>query len=261
MSVKVTMLGCGSSTGVPEVGCTCAVCTSDNPKNKRLRVSIVVETGGKRLLIDTSPDLRAQALNCNISMIDAVLFTHGHADHIHGLDDLRQFSMLKDASIPVYADPVTLANLIQRFAYAFQPKPQRAWYRPSIIPHEIPVNPPEEFAVEGVRVMPFWQHHSEETRSLGFRFGNFAYSTDVNGFPEESLAKLQGLDVWIVDCLRYTPSYTHSRLEITLEWIRKLKPKLAVLTHMAHQFEYETLSRELPTGVVPGYDGLVLQST
>jgi phosphoribosyl 1,2-cyclic phosphate phosphodiesterase len=255
MSIAITMLGSGSSMGVPEVGCDCAVCQSPNPKNKRSRVSLLVETQGKKLLVDTSPDLRQQALANRISGIDAVLYTHDHADHIHGLDEVRSFNVRADASIPAWAEPHTLQTLTTRFPYAFKPKPQRAWYRPSLTPHEIPVSPLADFKVEGVKITPFWQHHAD-VQSLGFRVGNFAYCTDVNGFPAESLAKLQNLELWIVDCLRYKPSYTHSTLEMTLGWIAQIKPKLTILTHMAHDFDYDTLSRELPPNVIPGYDGL-----
>ncbi len=257
MSLTVTMLGSGSSSGVPEIGCACEVCRSTNPKNKRSRVSLLLETGGKKLLVDTSPDLRQQALAAGLRTVDAILYTHDHADHIHGIDEVRSFNIRADAVIPAWADPHTLNTLTTRFPYAFKPKPQRAWYRPSITPHEIPVSPLQDFTVEGVRITPFWQNHAE-VQSLGFRVGNFAYSTDVNGFPDESLAKLQDLELWIVDCLRYKPSYTHSTLEMTLGWIAKIKPKLTVLTHMAHELDYDRLSRELPTGVIPGYDGLKL---
>lgn len=258
MSVRVTMLGCGSSAGTPIVGCDCAVCTSGHPKNQRMRVSVLVETAGKRLLIDTSPDLRQQSLKFGIQTIDAVLFTHDHADHTHGIDEIRQFNIKREGSINAYADTHTLQSLTTRFDYVFKPKPEKIWYRPSLNPIEIPTNPPKTFDVEGVPVLPILQEHANEP-TLGFRIGNFAYCTDVKAFPEASFMQLQGLDVWIVDCLRYTPSYTHSKLETTLEWISQLKPKLAVLTHMAHDFDYETLSNELPTGVIAGYDGLVLE--
>jgi phosphoribosyl 1,2-cyclic phosphate phosphodiesterase len=258
MQLKVTLLGTGSSSGVPEIGCKCLVCISNNPRNKRLRVSVLVEAQGKHILIDTSPDFRQQALTNGITKLDAVLYTHDHADHIHGIDDLRAFNVMSNTALPVYADPRTLANLQQRFPYVFRSKPERAWYRPSLEPHEIPSNPLSEIDIAGVRVTPFWQNHAD-IQSLGYRFGNFAYSTDVNGFPEESFAMLEGLDVWVVDCLRQKPSYTHSRLEMTLEWIERLKPKRAILTHMAHEMDYDTLARELPPGVEPGYDGLVVE--
>lgn len=256
--MKITMLGSGSSSGVPQIGCACETCRSDNPRNKRTRVSVLVETGGKKLLIDTSPDLRQQALANGITAIDAILYTHDHADHIHGIDDVRAFNIAKGDTLKAYADAATTSTLSIRFPYIFKPKPEKIWYRPSLELIEIPTHPLREFKVEGVTVRPVLQGHAATT-SLGFRIGNFAYSTDVNEFSEESFSRLEGLDVWIVDCLRYTPSYTHSRLELTLEWIKRLKPKLAVLTHMAHEMEYERLLRELPEGIIPGYDGLVLE--
>lgn len=255
--MKVTMLGCGSSFGVPEIGCACSVCTSTNPRNRRTRVSILIETLGKRLLVDTSPDLREQALQHKLNAIDAVLYTHDHADHVHGLDDLRQFNFRMDREIAVYADVDTATHLRQRFPYAFQPKPAKAWYRPSLRHVPIPTQPLAPFEAEGVSVLPILQRHAAST-SLGFRIGNFAYSTDVNELDDEAFSRLMGLEVWIVDCLRYSPSYTHSRLENTLQWIERAKPKLAVLTHMSHEMDYDTLAGELPAGVVPGYDGLQL---
>jgi phosphoribosyl 1,2-cyclic phosphate phosphodiesterase len=260
MSITITMLGCGSSSGTPIVGCDCAVCRSDHPRNKRLRVSVLVETEGKRLLIDTSPDLREQSIRFGIQTIDAVLYTHDHADHTHGIDEVRQFNVKKGDSINAYADAHTLECLKSRFPYVFQGKPEKVWYRPALNGIVIPTEPTADFLAEGVRVTPILQKHANSP-TLGFRIGNFAYCTDVREFPEASFAQLEGLDVWIVDCLRYTPSYTHSQLDITLGWISKLKPKLAVLTHMAHDFDYEHLSTELPTGVVPGHDGLVLHSS
>ena len=252
--MKVTILGCGASPGVPEIGCHCAVCRSDNPRNKRLRASLHVETRGKRLLIDTSPDLRVQALSNGIEDIDAVIYTHDHADHTHGIDDLRIFNVRKGTTIPVYGDQTTLAALQNKFAYAFLPKPTRAWYRPALDAREIPA-PLQPFQVLEVPILPILQHHAESS-TLGFRIDDFAYSTDTNGFPDESWPKLEGLKLWIVDCLRYTPSYTHSRLELTLQWVEKLKPELTVLTHMSHDMDYETLSKELPAGVVAAYDGM-----
>ncbi len=257
--MKIIMLGCGSSTGVPEIGCECAVCASKDPKNQRSRVSIHIEVGGAHILIDTSPDLRLQAISNGIKRVDAILYTHDHADHTHGIDDIKSFNRLQDAPIPIYANEETMASLKERFSYAMQPRPEGVWYRAAVIPHIIPESL-KDFDVLGVRVTPILQNHARMT-SLGFRIGNFAYSTDVNGFSEESFAKLEGLDVWIVDCLQYASSYTHSRLELTLEWIARLKPKRAIFTHMAHQFDYATLAAELPPGVEPGYDGLIIEST
>ena len=255
--MKVTILGCGASGGVPLIGCDCATCTSTNPKNKRTRVSILIETNGINLLIDSSPDLRQQALRHNIRRIDAVLYTHDHADHTSGLDDLRAFNYLSDEMLPIYGNVATLESIKQRFSYAFLPKPS-FWFRPGLIAHPLADKPLQEFEVSGVRVMAFEQLHGKG-KTLGYRIGNIAYSTDTDVLPEAAFAALQGVDIWIVDCLRYTKSPSHSNLENTLQWIAKIKPRLAVLTHMGHELEYDYLSKELPGGVVPGYDGMVLE--
>ena len=256
--MRVTILGCGSSGGVPVIGCDCSVCTSDNPKNKRMRVSVLVEAGGINLLIDSSPDLRQQALCNSIRRIDAVLYTHDHADHTHGIDDLRSFNYLSDESLPVYGSAETLALLQQRFAYAFLPKPESVWYRPSLIPHILPDEAVHHFNIGDIAITSFEQMHGK-FKTLGYRIGNFSYSTDVDVLPETAFEALERTEVWLVDCLRYGKSYSHSNLENTLGWIDRVKPKLAVLTHMAHEFDYDTLAAELPPGVVPGYDGMVIE--
>ncbi len=255
--MRVTMLGCGASNGVPLVGCDCAVCTSADPRNKRSRVSIFVEIDGVNILIDTSPDLRQQALNNGIRRVDAVLFTHDHADHTHGIDDLRSFNYLSNQAIPAFADTRTMESLMQRFDYAFLPKPSPTWYRPGIAMHEVDISKSNEFSVLGIQVKAFMQEHGRII-SLGFRIGNMAYSTDVNALPEASWETLRGVEVWIVDCLRYTASPSHSMLAETLRWIERVNPKRAILTHMSHELEYNALKAQLPSGVEPGYDGLVI---
>jgi phosphoribosyl 1,2-cyclic phosphate phosphodiesterase len=257
MTMKVTVLGCGNSAGVPMIGCTCKVCTSDNPKNNRTRVSVFVEVGGLRLLIDSSPDLRQQALRNGISRVDAVLYTHEHADHAHGIDDLRSFNYMSDEPLPVYSNAETIKALQQRFNYAFLPK-DAIWFRPSLIPHVLPDASPGEFGINDISISYFDQLHGK-FKTLGYRIGKFSYSTDVDILPEEALKALEGTEVWIVDCLRYKKSYSHSSLENTLHWIKRIKPKLAVLTHMSHEFDYDTLVKELPSGVVPGYDGMIVE--
>ncbi|MBY0407988.1 MAG: MBL fold metallo-hydrolase [Rickettsiales bacterium] len=256
--MRVTLLGSGSSAGVPEVGCVCEVCRSDNPKNKRTRASLLIEVDGKNLLVDTSPDLRQQALREGFSRVDAVLYTHDHADHTGGIDDMRAFNVRADAPIPVYGDHATLELLKQRYAYAFLPKPERAWYRPCLVAHVLPEDAVFDFEVLGVKVTAFAQIHGK-IKTFGYRVGNFAYSTDVEQLPETAFAALAGVDTWIVDCLRYSESYTHSNFQRTLEWIERVGPRLAILTHMAHDFDYTKLSSALPAGVVAGYDGIVAQ--
>ncbi|NBX03366.1 MAG: MBL fold metallo-hydrolase [Alphaproteobacteria bacterium] len=256
--MRVTILGCGTSSGVPLIGCDCPVCTSKNSKNNRTRVSVLVETEGKNLLIDTSPDLRQQALRENIRRIDAVLYTHDHADHINGMDDMRSFNWLSKDTIPVFGNSHTINSLKTRFGYAFQPKPEGLWSRPSLTPNLIPDGKRAEFEALGIKIIAFEQIHGSGM-SLGFRVGDFAYSTDTSELEDSAFEALAGVDVWVVDCLKFTPTYNHSHLDKTLGWIERVKPKLAILTHMSHEFDYEALSSQLPSGVVVGYDGLCVE--
>ncbi len=247
--MKVRILGCGTSGGVPRIGNRWGDCDPANPKNRRSRVSLLVEEGEHRLLIDTSPDLRAQLLDANVQDIDAVFWTHDHADHTHGLDDLRGLMHLRDGRpIPCYSDAATLVSLRKRFAYVFHGSGD---YRPSAQarPLEGPVQ------VGPMTVIPFEQEHGPLT-SLGFRIGAMAYSTDVTGFPPESEPVLHGLDLWVVDCLRPDPHPTHAHLDLTLEWIAHYKPKRAILTHMDISMDYAALRSILPDGVEPAFDGM-----
>ncbi len=247
--MKVRILGCGTSGGVPRIGNRWGACDPANPKNRRSRVSILVEEADHRILIDTSPDLRQQLLDADVQDIDAVFWTHDHADHTHGLDDLRGLMHLRDGrSMPCYSDAGTLASLRKRFGYVFHGSHD---YRPSAEARELegPVQ------VGPMTVVPFVQDHGPVT-SLGFRIGRMAYSTDVIGFPPESEPLLDGLDLWIVDCLRPEPHPTHAHLDMTLGWIERYKPGSAVLTHMDISMDYETLKQQLPAGVEPAYDGM-----
>jgi phosphoribosyl 1,2-cyclic phosphate phosphodiesterase len=257
--MRVTLLGCGSSGGTPLIGCQCRVCLSDNPKNKRTRASVLVDIGKRRFLIDTSPDLREQALANKLNRVDAVLYTHSHADHANGIDDMRSFNFLSGDAIPAYGDEATLKDLKERFPYVFLPKPDNVWFRPCLTLNPLPQKPVQTVSILGAPVTVFEQRHGK-TNTLGYRFGNIAYSTDVDEFSEPALEALAGLDVWIVDCLRYTASYSHSDFRRTLGWIEQIRPKKTVLTHMAHDFDYDKLASELPEGVVPGYDGMVIEA-
>ena len=256
--MRVTVLGSGASSGVPLIGCDCSVCSSSNPKNRRTRVSILIEVGNSKLLVDTSPDLRTQAISNGIKKVDAIFFTHAHADHVHGIDDTRSFNYHLNQHINIYGDNETLAEIQQRFPYAFKPAiPEYGWFRPCLVPNIIG----EEmlpFKVTGeFEVRPFRQFHGK-IQTLGLRVNDFAYSTDVNNLPEESFQALRNTKIWLVDCLRYHPAPTHAHLEMTLDWIERVKPELAILTHMGHEFDYETLLKELPASVVPAYDGMVI---
>jgi phosphoribosyl 1,2-cyclic phosphate phosphodiesterase len=255
--MRVTMLGCGPSWGVPRIGNVWGACDPDNPKNRRTRCAVLVEDHGNVVLIDTPPDLRQQLLAAQTTKIDAVLFTHAHADHSHGIDDLRSVNRMIGKPLPIYADPQTLDELKTRFRYIFAPvdaEARTAFYKPAVEPHEI-AGP---FTVAGMDVVPFVQDHGF-SKTLGFRFGRFAYSTDVFMLDEAAFAALAGVEVWIVDCIRYAVHVTHSHLERTLSWIERVKPRRAILTHMDESLDYDTLQRMLPAGVEPGYDGLVIE--
>jgi phosphoribosyl 1,2-cyclic phosphate phosphodiesterase len=253
--MKVTLLGCGSSGGVPLVNGHWGNCDPGNPRNRRRRASVLIEEGGRRLLIDTSPDLRLQMLDAMVDRLDAVLFTHDHADHCHGLDDLRAFAFLQ-GPIPAYMSAETQQRLAQRFGYAlFSLNSSEGLYRPMLDDRVISLAP---FEAAGFPVLPILQDHGYGQSTLGFRIRNFAYSTDVVNFSQDSLGQLQGLDLWIVDCLQEQPHSTHAHLARSLEWIAEVKPKRAVLTHMNHTLDYDWLAVSCPTGVEPGYDGLVV---
>ncbi len=253
--IRVTILGCGSSAGVPLIGCECAVCQSDNPRNKRLRTSIMVETQGKRLLIDTSPDLRQQALRAGFKTIDAILYTHAHADHTHGIDDVRSFNFHANKVIPVYGDLATVEEIQKRFDYSFLPPSPHGWFRACLAGNVI--EPYQRFSVEGIDITPFPQEHGR-VNSMGFRIGDVAYSTDVKVIPDAAFEVLQGVDTWIVDCLGLRDVPTHAHVDLTLEWIARVKPRRAILVHMGHELEYEAFKAQLPSGVEPAYDGMVL---
>jgi phosphoribosyl 1,2-cyclic phosphate phosphodiesterase len=255
--MRATILGCGPSWGVPRIGGDWGKCDPANPRNRRRRVSALVEEGGASLLIDTSPDLREQLLDANVRRIDAVLFTHAHADHLHGIDDLRSVNRLMQGAIPIYASREALNEIRQRFGYVLTAPSahwHRAYYKPVLEPHAID----GPFTAAGVPVTPFAQSHGY-SQTLGFRIGKMAYSTDVIDLDEAAFAALAGIELWIVDCIRREPHVTHSHLEKTLAWIARVKPRHAVLTHMDESLDYETLKRELPAGVEPAYDGLVVE--
>jgi phosphoribosyl 1,2-cyclic phosphate phosphodiesterase len=253
--MRVTVLGCGTSSGVPVIGCGCAICASGEPRNRRRRCAILIDQGATRLLVDTPPDLRCQCLDAGVDRVDAVLYSHAHADHINGIDDIRQLNIAMDRVIDAYADGAVLARIRERFDYAFQPPdPARGWWRPTLNP----IVMEGRFQVGEVAIEPFEQAHGR-TPTWGFRSGAFAYSPDVKVLPEAAMAALEGVEVWLVDCLRDRPHPTHAHLDQTLDWIAKIRPQRAVLTHMNHEFDYWELRNRLPRGVEPAYDGMVLE--
>lgn len=256
--MKITILGCGAAPGVPAVSSGWGRCDPANPKNRRRRASILVEEEGATVLVDTSPDLRDQLLDAGVRRLDAVLFTHAHADHIHGLDELREVNRAMGGPIPVYGEAETLKVLEYRFAYAFQGIPEgKPIFRPWLIPHVI--EPGQEIAVGPLPARAFIQDHGYGAVTLGYRFGDAAYSTDLIDLPAASKDVLRGLKLWIVGALQDAPHVTHASLDQVLAWIGELTPERAVITHMSNGLDYDTLVRRLPVGVTPGFDGLTAE--
>lgn len=253
--MRVTILGCGGSLGVPMVGNHWGRCDPAEPRNRRLRPSILVATESTTVLVDASSDCRAQLLAAAVERIDAVLFTHAHADHVHGIDDLRALTFRRQQPIPAYADEPTSRDLIERFGYALDGADvDRGSYRPILNLRRID----GPFAVGDLPVVqPFVQRHGPGT-SLGFRLGAFAYSTDVVDLDEAAFAALDGLDTWVVDACRDEPHPSHAHVAKALEWIARVKPRRAFLTHMNHTLDYASLRAALPPGIEPAYDGLVI---
>jgi phosphoribosyl 1,2-cyclic phosphate phosphodiesterase len=257
--MKVTILGCGTSSGVPRIGGpdgagNWGLCDPANPKNRRRRVSVLVEAAGKRVLVDCGPDCREQLLWARVAHLDAVIITHDHADHAHGIDDLRQLFHAMGRPVDVWASPATFAVLKSRFDYVFHGAPG---YPASCTAHDL-VAP---LRLGDLLVTPFPQLHGD-IESTGVRFDcggkSLAYSTDVKGFDVRADVALSGLGLWIVDALRREPHPTHSHLAQTLDWISERRPGRAVLTHMDQSMDYATLRSELPAHVEPGFDGMVI---
>ncbi|MEI9852875.1 MAG: MBL fold metallo-hydrolase [Sphingomonas sp.] len=255
MSLKVTVLGCGTSSGVPRIGGDWGNCDPANPRNARTRVSILVESETTRLMVDTSPDMRAQLLAAGVIHLDAVLWTHDHADHTHGIDDLRQVMHHRGSAVPGYGHPATMRRLRDRFAYAFD---GRDGYRATIVAHDMGEG---ETPIGDIAVRWVAQPHGN-IHSSGFRFDrdgrSVAYATDFHVVTDHMLALYAGVDLLIIDALREKPHPTHAHLAMTLEAIERIRPGCAILTHMDQSMDYETLRATLPPGVAPGYDGQVI---
>jgi phosphoribosyl 1,2-cyclic phosphate phosphodiesterase len=261
--VRFTILGCGSSGGVPRLGGHWGECDPTNPRNMRRRCSLLIEResegGITRVLIDSSPDLRAQLLDAGIGALDAVVYTHAHADHVHGIDDLRMIVFNMRQRLPVWADGDTQNALYARFGYAFV-QPEDSPYPPILDMHTID----GPFEIEGaggaIRLTPFQVNHGS-IDALGFRVGDLAYLPDVAAIPEDVWPVLSGLDCWILDALRRTPHPTHAHLALSLEWIARAAPRRAVLTNMHIDLDYQTVEEETPAHVTPAYDGMILRYT
>jgi phosphoribosyl 1,2-cyclic phosphate phosphodiesterase len=253
--MRITVLGCGTSSGVPMIGCDCAVCRSTNPRNRRRRCALLVDWQGQRILIDTGPDLRMQLLDAGVRAIDALIYTHAHADHVHGIDDLRALNNVMGRPIAAYAHRSVFDRIRSRFEYAFQSNQgEQGFWRPELTPHEID----GPFQIGHAEVVPFVQRHGRG-ESWGFRFGPFAYSTDCDQLDEHAFGVLEGVEVWIADALRDRPHPSHAHLERTLAWIGRVQPRQAYLTHTNHEVDYDEWLARLPAGVEPAYDGLVIE--
>jgi phosphoribosyl 1,2-cyclic phosphate phosphodiesterase len=258
--IRATLLGTGGSAGVPMIGGVdghgdWGACDPAEARNGRTRTSIHIEGRAGGLLVDTGPDLRAQLLSCGISRVEAVLYTHAHADHITGLDDVRILNRIAGIPLPAYATEATLADLQVRFPYAFRPWKPPGFYRPVLVPQL--VVPGQRITAAGMDVQLFEQDHGF-TRTLGLRIGDFAYSTDLVALGAAAMACLEGLDTWVVSCFQIAPHQTHAQLAQVLAWVRALRPRRTILTHMGVEMDWATLRNTLPPGVEPGYDGMVI---
>jgi phosphoribosyl 1,2-cyclic phosphate phosphodiesterase len=263
--MRVILLGTGGSAGVPMIGGPdgsgdWGACDPEEPRNRRTRASIVVESGeGTRLLVDTSPEMRAQLLACQVPQVDAILYTHAHADHITGLDDVRILNRIAGRPLDAFAARATLEELTHRFAYAFRPWQPPGFYRPVLVAHEVVAG--AMIAAAGMQVQLLDQDHGF-SRSLGLRIGDFGYCTDVVGLDDAALALLAGVDTWVVDCfLRKGPHKTHADLPQVLAWVQRVGARRTVLTHMGTDMDWAWLTANLPPGIEPGHDGMVLELT
>ncbi len=255
------MLGCGGSAGVPMLGGAdgtgdWGVCDPAEPRNRRSRASIVLEAAdGVRLLVDTGPDLKPQLLACGIGRVDSILYTHAHADHVAGLDDVRTLNRILDRPITVHGTAAVLAELHQRFAYAFRPWAPPGFYRPVLVPREVAAG--DRLAAGGMELALFEQRHGRGT-TLGLRVGRFSYSTDVVSLDDTAMAVIAGSDTWLVDCFQRQPHPAHADLSLVAGWSHRLRVRRTVLTHMGTDMDWDWMQRSLPAGLEAAFDGMVL---
>ncbi|NBX67059.1 MAG: MBL fold metallo-hydrolase [Proteobacteria bacterium] len=257
----VKILGCGGSGGVPLVTNHWGACDPSNPKNRRMRASIAIEQNGKTIVIDTGPDFREQTIKCGIKKIDAVLYTHGHSDHTNGIDELRYVSILAKQKVPIWADDGTMQELQSRFAHIFIASADGVYDQvvtPHVFAHDHYGKPLD---ILGVPVIPFWQKHGTNGRSLGFRFGDFAYSTDVSGLDDAAFETLKGIQTWIVDCAQFGSDFTvvHANFDMVKAWNDRVGAARVILTHLTPRVDYAETLAKLPKGYEPAYDGLTLE--
>jgi phosphoribosyl 1,2-cyclic phosphate phosphodiesterase len=260
VTVSALLLGTGGSAGVPQIGGPdgrgdWGACDPAEPRNRRTRSSMVLRSDGAALLVDTSPDMRAQLLRSGVKRADAVLFTHAHADHILGLDDVRILNRIAGRPLEAYGTEATLAEIQQRFAYAFRPWKPPGFYRPVLLAR--PIVPGERVALGALSVQTFDQDHGY-TRSLGLRLDGLAYSTDAVRLDEAAFSALAGVDTWIVGCFQRTEHMTHAWVDRVLEWVARVRPRRTVLTHMGPDMDWAWLKAHLPPGVEPAYDGMTI---
>lgn len=253
--IEVILLGTGTSHGVPMIGCDCAVCSSSDPHDKRTRPSAYVRFPEASFLLDTAPELRLQCIANDVTRVDAVLFTHHHADHVAGLDDLRRFNWLMQRAVPVYGSRRTLENIRRMFLYAFEHAPDSPHSRPAVELHELDGRP---FELCGVDIVPIPLLHGR-MHVFGFRFGRFAYCTDCSEIPEDSLARLRGVEVLVLGALRKTPHPAHFTIAQAVEAAQRVGAARTYFTHMTHQLGHEETNRELPAGMQLGHDGLRIE--
>lgn len=248
-SMNIVLLGTGTSTGVPMLGCTCEVCRSSDPRDRRTRCSALISWRERQILIDTATDLHHQALRHGLGRVDAVLYTHAHADHLHGIDDLRAFNMVNRESIPIFALPATIDHIRHNFSYIFDTEPEGG-FRPRLDAWNVG----GPFSLFGLPIEPIPLQHGPGT-ACGYRIGSFAYLTDCNGVPEASRQRLNGLDVLVLDGLRFRPHPTHFTIDEAVELARRVGARRTLLTHICHEVSHARDSRQLPPGIELAYDG------
>ncbi|MDF2965065.1 MAG: hypothetical protein K0Q51_453 [Rickettsiaceae bacterium] len=252
--MRIKVLGCGPSVGVPVIGCDCKICNSDSPYNKRGRSAIIIENESSKILVDFGADIRTQLLREKVKNIDAVILTHDHADHVNGIDDLKIFSYINKKPLDLFSDPITVKAMIERFPYMFKsPDENDKWGDQRL--NAIEIDFFSKINIGAVEIQFFKQEHGR-IPSLGFRVNNFVYSNDVIGFPQESEKFLENIDIWIIDCITETTSPAHSGLEDVIRWAEIYNPRQIYLTNMDHTMDYNELVRKLPKAILPAYDGL-----